>query len=68
MLGSFNCFLDKRFLLKEVRLKPENPFIAAIIGFASLLAFASKVCLPQSMFREHCLDAFGHIWVLIIVW
>ena len=68
MSHSFNCFLNKRFLLCKVRLKFEDLLVAACIGFTPLLTFASQVCSVQSMFNEYGFDTLCHIWILAVIW
>ena len=65
---SFNCFLNKRFLLSKVGLKFKDPFVAACIGFTPLLAFALQVCSVQSTFDEYSFDTLCCIWILAVIW
>src|SRR6266404_980515 len=65
---SFNGLLNERFLLDKVRLKFEDPFIAACIGFALLLALPSQICSVKATFGEDSFDTFCLVWILGVIW
>jgi hypothetical protein len=65
MSCSLNYFLNKIFLFQEVRLKFQNPFVAAVSGTSFALAFALSVQsnLVKPLFLKDSLDPF---WLVLV--
>jgi hypothetical protein len=61
---SFNGLLNKRFLPHEVRLKFEDPFVAACIRLTPLLAPPLQIC---SMFGEDGFDTFWLVQIYAVI-
>ena len=56
--SSFNGLLNERLLLSKVRLKLEDPFVAACIGFTLLPTLALQVWLVKITFNKDGFDTF----------
>ena len=65
---SFDGLLNERFLLCEVRLKLEYPFIAACIRLALLLALPSQIWSVKATFSKDSFDTFRLIRIITVIW
>ena len=57
-----------RLLLSKVRLKLEDPFVAACIGFTLLPTLALQVWLVKITFNKDGFDTFFWVWILVVIW